>query len=139
VSDLRNCKLCGNPLPEDKSYLRLMGHCTCTTAMNVWNLKSSAKFGSELSSMKGAMMTDLASEIADCYRSVMGCQPCKRRELIHEIQKMARVNNAWPTASYAAWDAAIDEAVKRGLLACASQTIWLSVQPKEKPTQGELF
>jgi len=85
-------------------------------------------------------MTDLASEIADCYRAIMGSRPCKRRELIHEIQKMASVNKyAWPTASYAKWDAAIDEACKRGLLACTRQTISLPKQPKEKPTQGELF
>jgi len=82
-------------------------------------------------------MTDLAIEVADCYRAIMGARPCKRSELINEIQKMAMVNKyAWPNASYAQWDAAIDEACKRGLLACTSQTIWLPKQPKENPTQG---
>ncbi len=70
-------------------------------------------------------MADLPSEITECLKCVLG-RPAKAEELIREITMMASLNAAWPTATYEQWTAAIETAVKRGLLVRVSQTLWLA-------------
>lgn len=84
-------------------------------------------------------MTDLANEITEFARNVIA-GPFKKHEITHEIQTLARITRAWPTATEDQWNAAIDEAVKRGLLNRESQTFWVPIKKVEaKPVQRELF
>ena len=85
-------------------------------------------------------MADLPSEITECLKCVLG-RPAKAEELIREITQMASHNAAWPTATYEQWEAAIETAVKSGLLVRVSQTLWLAppVVVEVKAKQMGLF
>ena len=81
----------------------------------------------------------LVNDITDFIVNVIA-RPCKSCEVIPEIIKMATHNPAWPTASYAQWQAAIDQAVAAGKLTRLSETIWIPVVVAEaKEVQKELF
>lgn len=85
-------------------------------------------------------MADLPSEITECLKCVLG-RPAKAEELIREITMMASLNAAWPTATYEQWEAAIETAVKSGLLVRTDQKLWLAPPKFEepKPVQKGLF
>jgi hypothetical protein len=57
---------------------------------------------------------NLISDIVDFIRS--NRVPVNRREIVIEIIQVAQCNPVWPVAGPGAWDDAISEAIKQGLL-----------------------
>jgi hypothetical protein len=85
------------------------------------------------------MQADLAAEITEYIRNVER-KPCKTLEVIENIQRDAQATKQWPIATVKQWEAAIEQAVQRGMLSKPTETIWLNVKKeKPKPVQKGLF
>lgn len=83
-------------------------------------------------------MADLSTEIAEYVRGER--QAIEQGRLVAYIVADAAANPAWTKATYAEWDAAIDEAIKRGLLMRDGRMIRPAVKQVEpKAEQLELF
>lgn len=84
-------------------------------------------------------MLDLAAELAEYCRNVER-KPTKPLELFDNIMRDARATKQWPIATLTQWEAALEQACKRGLLTKTSETIWVPLVVAEvKPKQMELF
>jgi len=83
-------------------------------------------------------MTDLAKEITEYLRGER--RPVRDTELVRLIVQESLSNPQWTTASYVRWEAAIDDAVKRGLIIREGAMLSVLVQAaKPKSEQMDLF
>lgn len=83
-------------------------------------------------------MSDLASEITEFLRGERTAMDRGRLVAYMVVEATANIN--WSDATYAQWEIAIDEAIKRGLI--LADGVMVRVAPKaqvEKPEQLELF
>lgn len=84
-------------------------------------------------------MNDLSTDITDYITNVIR-GPTKSHEVITDIMRDAAHIPAWPKATYAEWQAAIETAIERGKLTRVSETIWIPTETaSKKAIQGELF
>ncbi len=83
-------------------------------------------------------MTDLVKEITDYLRGER--RSVRDSELVRLIVQDSLSNPQWTTASYRQWEAAIDEAVERGLIVREGVMLSLPVAvAKPKVEQLDLF
>ena len=87
-------------------------------------------------------MTDLATEAVSILAGERAPYQMDAHLLANLIANESRHNSAWPTATVAEWRAAIETAIKRGLIAVKNQKLAVVVAAKVTetgPTQMEMF
>ncbi len=82
-------------------------------------------------------MTDLAKEITDYLRGER--RPVRDTELVRLVLQESLSNPQWTKATVGQWEAAIDDAVKQGLMIRDGVMLSLPVAARPKVEQLDLF